>query len=74
LLKLLTYVQILDTWTHHQNLSGYLLMNYGFREAYFEYFESCNSFREITNNDVFVFMVDLRMINMSPEFTNAVPV
>jgi len=24
---LLTYVQILDTWTHHQNLSGYLLMN-----------------------------------------------
>jgi hypothetical protein len=25
--KLLTYVQILDTWTHQQNLSGYLLMN-----------------------------------------------
>jgi hypothetical protein len=27
LIKLLTYVKILDTWTHHQNLSGYLLMN-----------------------------------------------
>ena len=27
LIKLLTYVQILYTWTHHQNLSGYLLMN-----------------------------------------------
>ena len=36
-------------------------MNYGFREAYFEYFESC------TNIDVSVFMVDLRMINMSSE-------
>ena len=27
LIKLLTYVQMLDTWTHHQHLSGYLLMN-----------------------------------------------
>ena len=44
-----------------------LLMNYGFREAYFEYFESCNFSRENTNIDVFVFMVDLRMINMSSE-------
>ena len=42
-------------------------MNYGFWEAYFEYFETCNFFREITNIDVFVFMVDLRMINMSSE-------
>ena len=42
-------------------------MNYGFREAYFEYFESCNFFRENTNIDVSVFMVDLRMINMSSE-------
>ena len=40
-------------------------MNYGFREAYFEYFESCNFSRDNTNIDVFVFMVDLRMINMS---------
>jgi hypothetical protein len=36
-------------------------MNYGFREAYFEYS------RENTNIDVSVFMVDLRMINMSSE-------
>ena len=42
-------------------------MNYGFREAYFEYFESCNFSREYTNIDVSVFMVDLRMINMSSE-------
>ena len=27
LIKLLTRVQILDIWTHHQNLSGYLPMN-----------------------------------------------
>ena len=40
-------------------------MNYGFREAYFEYFESCNFSRDNTNIDVSVFMVDLRMINMS---------
>ena len=38
------------------------LMNYGFREAYFE---SCNFSSE--NIDVSVFMVDLRMINMSSE-------
>ena len=25
--EIYTYVQILDTWTHHQNLSGYLPMN-----------------------------------------------
>ena len=37
-------------------------MNYGFREAYFEYFESCNFSSENTNIDVSVFMVDLRMI------------
>jgi hypothetical protein len=42
-------------------------MNYGFREAYFEYFESCNFSCENTNIDVSVFMVDLRMINMSSE-------
>jgi hypothetical protein len=39
-----------------------------FREAYFEYFESCNFFRENTNIDVSVFMLDLRMINMSFEY------
>jgi hypothetical protein len=42
-------------------------MNYGFREAYFEYFESCNFSRKNTNIDVSVFMVDLGMINMSSE-------
>ena len=42
-------------------------MNYGFREAYFEYFESCNFFRENTNIDASVFMVDLMMIHMSSE-------
>ena len=42
-------------------------MNYGFREAYFQYFESCNFSHENTNIDVSVFMVDLRMINMSSE-------
>ena len=42
-------------------------MNYGFREASFEYFESCNLSHENTNIDVSVFMFDLRMINMSPE-------
>ena len=36
----------------------------GFREAYFE---SCNFSRENTNIDVSVFMVDLRMINMSSD-------
>jgi hypothetical protein len=41
-----------------------LLVNYGFKEAYFE---SCNFSRENTNIDVSVFMVDLRMINMSSE-------
>ena len=40
------------------------LMNYGFREAYFE---SYIFSREDTNIDVSVYMVDLRMINMSPE-------
>jgi hypothetical protein len=39
-----------------------------FGEAYFEYFESCNFSRENTNIDVFVFMLDLRMINMSSEY------
>ena len=45
-------------------------MNYGFGEAYFEYFEyfeSCNFSCENTNIDVSVFMIDLRMINMSSE-------
>jgi hypothetical protein len=42
-------------------------MNYGFREAYFEYFESYNFSSENTNIDVFVFMFDLKMINMSSE-------
>jgi hypothetical protein len=31
-------------------------MNYGFEEASFEYFESCNFSRENTNRDVSVFM------------------
>ena len=38
-----------------------------FGEAYFEYFESCDFSRENTNIDVSVFMLDLRMINMSSE-------
>ena len=38
-----------------------------FEEAYFEYFESCDFSHEKTNIDVFVFMFDLRMINMSSE-------
>jgi hypothetical protein len=38
-----------------------------FREAYFEYFELCNFSRENTNIDVSVFIVDLRMMNMSTE-------
>ena len=42
-------------------------MNYGFGEASFEYFESCNLPHENTNIDVSVFMFDLRMINMSFE-------
>ena len=42
-------------------------MNYGFREAYFEYFESCDFSRENTNIDVSVFMFNLRMINKSSE-------
>jgi hypothetical protein len=36
-------------------------------EAYFEYFESCDFSGEITNIDVSVFMLDLRMIHMSSE-------
>ena len=35
------------------------------KEAYFEYFESCNFSRENTNIDVSVFMVYIRMINIS---------
>ena len=42
-------------------------MIYGFGETSFEYFESCNFSRENTNIDVSVFMIDLRMINMSSE-------
>ena len=42
-------------------------MNYGFGEAYFEYFKSCNVSRDNTNIDVSVFMIDLKMINMSSE-------
>ena len=38
-----------------------------FGEAYFEYFESCGFSRENTNMYVSVFMLDLRMINMSSE-------
>ena len=37
-----------------------------FGEAYFEYFESCDFSSENTNI-VSVFMLDLRMINMSSE-------
>jgi hypothetical protein len=40
-------------------------VTYGFRESYFEYFESCNISGENTNIYVSVFMVDLRMINKS---------
>ena len=36
-------------------------MNYGFGEAYFEYFELCNFSRENTNIDVSVFMIDSNM-------------
>jgi hypothetical protein len=42
-------------------------MNYGFGEASFEYFESCNFSRENTNISVPMFMFDLRIINMSSE-------
>ena len=42
-------------------------MNYGFGEASFEYLESCNFSRENTNIDVSMFMLDLRMMNMSSE-------
>ena len=42
-------------------------MNYGFGEASFEYFQSCNFSRKNTNIDVSVFMNDLRMINMPSE-------
>jgi hypothetical protein len=42
-------------------------MNYGFGETYFEYFKSCNVSRDNTNIDVSVFMIDLKMINMSSE-------
>jgi hypothetical protein len=38
-----------------------------FGEASFEYFESCNFSDENTNIDVSMFMLDLRMINMSSE-------
>ena len=51
----------------HLNKHVKLLMNYSFGEASFEYFESCNFSRENTNIDVFVFMFDLMMINMSSE-------
>ena len=42
-------------------------MNYVLVEAYFEYFESCDFSSENTNIDVSMFMLDLRMINMSSE-------
>ena len=48
-------------------MNGILLMNYGFGEASFEYFQSYNFSRENTNIDVSVFMFDLRMITMSSE-------
>ena len=38
-----------------------------FREAYFEYFESCDFSRKNTNIDVSVLMFNLRMINLSSE-------
>ena len=38
-----------------------------FGEAYFEYFESCDFSGENTNIYVSVFMLVLRMINMSSE-------
>ena len=42
-------------------------MNYVLVEASFEYFESCDFSSENTNIDVSMFMLDLRMINMSSE-------
>ena len=47
--------------------ANYKFMNYDFGEAYFEYFESRHFSRENTNIDASVFMIDLRMINMSSE-------
>jgi hypothetical protein len=42
LIKLLTYVQILDTWTHHHNLSGYLPMNMNkFKKKIGSFIEGC---------------------------------
>jgi hypothetical protein len=46
---------------------NYLWTMICFGEAYFEYFESCDFSRENTNIDIFVFMFNLRMINMSSE-------
>ena len=48
-------------------MNGILLVNYGFGEASFEYFQSYNFSRENTNIDLSVFMFDLKMINMSSE-------
>ena len=48
-------------------MNGIFANYYGFREAYLEYFESCNFSGENTNIYVSVFIVDLRMINMSSE-------
>ena len=42
-------------------------MNYGFGEAFLEYFESWNFSCENTNIGVPMFMFDIRMINMSSE-------
>ena len=42
-------------------------MKYVLVEASFEYFESCDFSSENTNIDVSMFMLDLRMINMSSE-------
>jgi hypothetical protein len=47
--------------------ANYLWTMICFGEAYFEYFESCDFSRENTNIDIFVFMFNLRMINMSSE-------
>ena len=41
-------------------------MNYGFREEYFEYFESCNFSRENTNIDVSVFEYGTALTNILP--------
>jgi hypothetical protein len=48
-------------------LSGCELIDTENISLYFEYFESCDFSSENTNIDISMFMLDLRMINMSSE-------